>query len=132
MAPRASHAERLVAFLNRSPSPFHAVDSVRQRLASVGFVEVRCRPSTMTTGDRLRAHRDPYQFSVYLSRQLKERDRWSLKPNGKYFVTRNQSTVVAFAVGGAFVRAGPGAKSCPGCCSRLHSPTNNRISTETG
>ena len=34
-------AERLVAFLNRAPSPFHAVDAVRTRLAAQGFVEVR-------------------------------------------------------------------------------------------
>jgi aspartyl aminopeptidase len=35
-----ARAERLVAFLNRSPSPFHAVEAVRAMLTAGGFVEV--------------------------------------------------------------------------------------------
>jgi len=31
---------------------------------------------------------------------LSERDNWKLEPNGKYYFTRNQSTLIAFAVGG--------------------------------
>lgn len=30
---------------------------------------------------------------------ITERDAWSLQPGGKYFFTRNMSTIVAFAVG---------------------------------
>ena len=61
-----------LAFINASPSPFHAVANVNERLKAQGF------------------------------EQLHERDvgAWKLKPNGKYFVNRNQSATIAFAIGG--------------------------------
>ena len=34
--------------------------------------------------------------------KLSEREQWTLKPGGRYFFTRNLSTLVAFAVGGAY------------------------------
>ncbi|KAI1117088.1 aspartyl aminopeptidase-like protein [Nemania sp. NC0429] len=58
-------------FVNASPTPFHAVHQSIARLEKAGFVAVR------------------------------ERDNWSstLKPGGKYYMTRNGSTIVAFAIG---------------------------------
>ena len=69
-------AADFLSFVNASPSPFHAVQAAKQRLLGAGFLEI------------------------------KEKLPWSsdkLLPLGKYFFTRNQSSVVAFAVGGKFV-----------------------------
>ena len=54
-------------FINTSPSPFHAVYETVQTLTAAGF------------------------------QQLHEEDSWkdSVQPNGKYYVTRNQSAIVA-------------------------------------
>ncbi|KAJ2065036.1 hypothetical protein GGI17_000637 [Coemansia sp. S146] len=67
-------AEQLVDFVNKAPSPFHVVDVCRTWLKGAQFVE------------------------------LKEKQSWSgaIKPNGRYFFTRNGSSIVAFAVGGKF------------------------------
>ncbi|KAL4755487.1 hypothetical protein BDW72DRAFT_163902 [Aspergillus terricola var. indicus] len=60
-----------LSFVNASPTPFHAVNSARSLLANAGFQEI------------------------------KEKDSWAstCRPGGKYYLTRNQSTIVAFAVG---------------------------------
>ncbi|EGD72847.1 aspartyl aminopeptidase [Salpingoeca rosetta] len=65
-------ADKFIKFVNASPSPFHAVQASKAALIEAGFKEIR------------------------------ERDAWETKPLGKYFFTRNQSTLVAFAVGGNF------------------------------
>ncbi|KIX93688.1 aspartyl aminopeptidase [Fonsecaea multimorphosa CBS 102226] len=66
-----SAATDFLDFVNASPTPFHAVKSIKERLTSVGF------------------------------KQIKEKDSWSsiCLPGGKYFLTRNGSTIVAFAIG---------------------------------
>lgn len=66
-------ARECVNFINRSPSPFHVVESCIQRLLKAGY------------------------------QQLSERDAWDLSPNKRYFFTRNQTTIVAFAVGAKYV-----------------------------
>ncbi|KAF4974103.1 hypothetical protein F66182_17675, partial [Fusarium sp. NRRL 66182] len=60
-----------LSFVNASPTPFHAVKSSKELLTAAGF--------------------EP----------IKEKDSWSstLQPGGKYFLTRNGSTLIAFAIG---------------------------------
>ncbi|KAJ9612428.1 hypothetical protein H2200_004025 [Cladophialophora chaetospira] len=64
-------ANDFLDFVNASPTPFHAVKSIKERLTAVGF------------------------------KQIHEKESWSstLVPGGKYFLTRNGSTIVAFAIG---------------------------------
>ncbi|KAK9686688.1 hypothetical protein K7432_015069 [Basidiobolus ranarum] len=71
-----AHATEFLDFVNQSPSPFHAVEESKKKLEKVGFIE------------------------------LKERDSWGdkVEPNGKYFFTRNKSSLIAFAVGGKFIQ----------------------------
>ena len=64
-----SVAEELVDYLNASWTSFHATAESARMLTQAGFT------------------------------RLSERDEWDLKPGGKYFFTRNMSSIVAFAVG---------------------------------
>ena len=59
----------LISFLDASPTPFHAVKSMRKMLENAGF------------------------------QALDEKKSWNLGP-GKYFVTRNDSSIIAFIRGG--------------------------------
>lgn len=61
----------LRAFVDASPSPFHAVAEMTRRLGDAGFTE------------------------------LDERDRWSLQPGDQRYVVRDGGSVVAFRVGTA-------------------------------
>jgi len=69
-------AERLLAFVDAAPSPYHAVDAAKTRLLAAGY------------------------------RHLDERAAWTLERGGRYFFTRNQSTLVAFEVGHRYSTGG--------------------------
>lgn len=73
MEKELEYAEELIDFIYKSPSSFHAVDTIRDILRSSGFIE------------------------------LSEADRWEVQKNGKYFVTRNNSALVAFVVGSGVI-----------------------------
>lgn len=60
----------LLDFIQRSPTPFHATRNLAEALRVQGFSE------------------------------LAEQDGWSLRVGGKYFVTRNDSSIIAFIYGG--------------------------------
>ncbi|MDC0640623.1 M18 family aminopeptidase [Porticoccaceae bacterium] len=61
----------LAEFLNASPTPFHAVKSMAERLQSAGFTE------------------------------LDEASDWSLSAGAKHYVVRNGSSIIAFVMGSA-------------------------------
>ena len=60
--------EELLTFIQESPSAFHAVERIKQKLLAAGYAE------------------------------LKEEKEWALSEGGRYFVTRNDSSVAAFAI----------------------------------
>lgn len=62
-------AQELLSFIQQSPSCFHAVQTIGEQLKAAGFQE------------------------------LKECETWNLQPQGKYFTTRNGSSVIAFTIG---------------------------------
>ncbi|GAM24522.1 hypothetical protein SAMD00019534_076970 [Acytostelium subglobosum LB1] len=70
-------AKRMIEFIDQSPSPYHAVSVLAQKLISCGFV------------------------------QLSERTKWSLEPGKRYLFIRNQSCISAFIVGKKFVGGNP-------------------------
>lgn len=61
-------AEELLAFIQKSPTCFHAVAAMKEMLEAEGYGELR------------------------------EEDRWNLEKGGKYYVTRNDSALIAFAI----------------------------------
>ncbi|SDT11463.1 aspartyl aminopeptidase [Halopseudomonas sabulinigri] len=61
----------LADFISQSPTPFHATASLRQRLLEAGYTA------------------------------LDERSDWQLEAGGKYLVTRNDSSLIAFQLGDA-------------------------------
>lgn len=63
------HAQDLLDFIDQSPSPWHAVDTLAQRLRTEGFSE------------------------------LDEREDWALRPGVRHFVIRGGSSLIAFRVG---------------------------------
>ncbi len=59
-------ADKLIRFIRKSPTAFHAVDAIREEL--VDFTP------------------------------LQENEPWRLTPGGRYYVTRNRSSVIAFTL----------------------------------
>ena len=64
-----STSKNLLSFIKNSPSPFHAIASIKKVLKREGFIE------------------------------LSEAKPFELKENNKYFLTRNDSSVIAFKIG---------------------------------
>ena len=64
-----TYAETVVDQLNTCVTPFQTINHCKERLASKGFTE------------------------------LSELDKWNLAGGGKYYLSRNNSTLVAFVVG---------------------------------
>lgn len=62
-------SKQFIQFLSQAKTPFHAVAIMVAELKSAGFT------------------------------QLEEKDTWKLKNNGKYFVIRGDSSLVAFSIG---------------------------------
>ena len=60
--------EELIAYIGKSPTAFHAAENAGALLAEAGF------------------------------ERLPENARWRLVPGGKYYVTRNQSSIIAFFI----------------------------------
>ena len=69
MQDQTTFNQGLLDFLQQSPTPFHAVESMKSQLIEAGF------------------------------EQLQESDPWQLAPSGRYFVVRNGSSLVAFTMG---------------------------------
>jgi len=63
-----NHAKGFIEFVKQSPTAFHAIETICNELKENGF------------------------------EMLNERDAWMIVPGGKYYVTRNHSTVIAFTV----------------------------------
>ena len=61
-------AKELIQFIEKSPTCFQAVATMKEILEQEGYSE------------------------------LKERDKWNLEKGGHYFVTRNDSALIAFAI----------------------------------
>lgn len=59
----------LLEYLQASPTPFHATAELAKQLGKAGFSELR------------------------------EGDSWELKPGGRYWLTRNESSIIAFVYG---------------------------------
>ncbi len=66
---RSTPSQGLLDFINNSPSPFHATQSMCQALQAAGY------------------------------QALDERESWQLKPQGRYYITRNDSSIIAIQLG---------------------------------
>ena len=62
------NAEKLLDFIDRSPSCFHVIHNMKEELEKAGFC------------------------------QLRENQAWTLEAGGAYYVTRNDSAIIAFRI----------------------------------
>jgi len=69
MSKEIKFAEELIEFIYKSPTAFHAVKSLKEILSGEGFKEIR------------------------------EEEKWKLEKGSKYFMTKNDSALIAFVVG---------------------------------
>ncbi|WP_411678999.1 M18 family aminopeptidase [Clostridium thailandense] len=69
MTEELKKTQELIDFIYESPTAFHAVDSVRKILLNSGFQEIM------------------------------EEDKWNLRKEGKYFLRKYDSAIIAFVVG---------------------------------
>ena len=76
-----SIAKELSEFINNSPSCFHTIETIKTLLKQNSFFEI------------------------------KEHDYWNLIPGQKYYVTRNDSSLIAFSIAKKYVDEGNLAKS---------------------
>ena len=74
-------AKELVEYLNKSWTAFHATKNAEEMLKKAGFVKLDEDKSWSSSSSN--SNSNP-----------------PLKPNGKYYVVRNQSCIVAFCLGG--------------------------------
>ncbi|CAA9890347.1 putative M18 family aminopeptidase 2 [Candidatus Methylobacter favarea] len=65
----SQQVQSLLDFIDASPSPWHAVNSIEIRLAAFQFIK------------------------------LEETDLWVLCPGGRYYVSRDDSSIIAFVIG---------------------------------
>ncbi|KAG7663639.1 uncharacterized protein J8A68_002888 [[Candida] subhashii] len=71
------YAQEFVDFVNLSPTPYHAVSTVKSHLKAAGFSELHERTNWQTSSTKL-------------------------ERGGKYYVTRNGSSLIAFTIGQKF------------------------------
>ena len=64
-------SQELTTFIKQSPTAFHAVDNIKKRLKENGYEE------------------------------LLEGQAWHIKPGKRYFVSRNNSSIIALNLGSA-------------------------------
>ncbi len=68
------YAKDLIGFIDESPSQFHAVSVAEKRLVENGFIK------------------------------LDKGEKWALKEGGKYYITNNSSSFIAFELGSGDIR----------------------------
>jgi aspartyl aminopeptidase len=108
-------AQSFLDYVNASPSPFHAVGMQQALQLSLSlslslsrwyklYMDWSVNCTTTTTTAEASSLLEEKGFS-----RLNERSEWNLKVGQAYYVVRNQSSLIAFVVGGQYV-----------CC--MHSP----------